>query len=84
MTQRGNSRKSQQRFVWLKGHADKKPSDSIEVLIQQQLSTDKIYNVWCGKMAQHTWELGPTLNLTPKHPHKWAVYSISKMSQDHR
>jgi len=64
-------------FEWVKGHSDKQPWNSIEDLIQQNLSKEEIYNIWCHKFAQSTWELGvtsfPDTSVAPQE--KWAIFS---------
>jgi hypothetical protein len=43
---------------WIRGHADKRPWETIHDFKDQQLSRDKIYNIWCDRVAQRQWSNG--------------------------
>jgi len=71
-------------YEWVKGHSDSAPWKNIQDLILQQLSRDKIFNIWCDRMADNEWTTGsaPCINQKTTPAERWAVFS--KIPQEHK
>jgi len=62
---------------WVKGHCEKEEWTTIEDLIQQELTRDEIFNVWCNQQAriESSSNSFPIENQEVKPSENWAVYS---------
>jgi hypothetical protein len=64
-------------YQWVKSHRDNGEWDSVVHLVEQQLSTYEIYNVWCDRASNIAWEQGfpshSNPDITPTE--KWALFS---------
>jgi len=71
-------------YDWIRGHSDKEPWNKIQDLVLQQLSRDKIYHVWCNRMADNKWLMGyaPCINQRTTPAERWAFFS--KNPQEHK
>jgi hypothetical protein len=60
---------------WVKGHMDKKLWGKVSQLQDQGLSHDKIFNVWCDRMANKEWHKNSNALHDPMTTpaEKWAV-----------
>ena len=65
------------KLEWVRGYADKTPWETIDYLILQCLSRDKIFNVWCDRAAKQVWGKGlPGFPDPATNPiERWAVFS---------
>jgi hypothetical protein len=65
------------KLSWVRGHSDKKAWQTFHDLKSLNLSCEEMYNVWCDRTAQKTWELGQASILDPSvlPSEWWAVYS---------
>jgi hypothetical protein len=51
LNQRHRTSSTPTSFSWVRGHADNQQWQKITDLINQDLSRNEIYNVWCGRLA---------------------------------
>jgi len=63
-------------LTWVKSHADKKPWKCLKDLLDQNLTRDEVYNVWCNHTANNAWMNSTPVDdpaVTPAE--QWALYS---------
>ncbi len=77
-TQHRQSTPNHLSLSWVKGHTDKQPWSTVIDLQSQHLSRDKIYNVWCDRMAGEAWNSSFSPQDAPDVyiDEHWAVYSL--------
>ena len=79
LTQRQIQHNVQINMEWVKGHSEKKDWKMIQDLEDQQLTRDRIYNVWCDRRAETQWKTGSPSFHDPEvtSAERWAIYATS-------